>query len=83
MSSAQFRLLGHVSLSLTVTFLISGCGEAEVEPNDTALEVARNTEQPVLDLGADDWAGWGVLTDLDDVDSWLIADQGDGMEGLA
>ena len=83
MTSAHCRSTGYGCVAITLTILIAGCGEPEVEPNDTALEVARNTEQPILDLGADDWAGWGVLTDGDDVDSWLIVNQSDGMEGLA
>ena len=70
-------------LCITLTTLMSGCGEPEVEPNDTALQAAGNPEQPILDLGADDWAAWGVLTGTDDVDAWLIADRGDGMEGFA
>jgi hypothetical protein len=83
MTSAHRRFVGYGCLSIALSMVLSGCGEPEVEPNDTAFEVAANSEQPILDLGADDWAAWGVLTSSEDVDTWLIADQGDGMEGLA
>ncbi len=73
----------YSGLFITLAMVIPGCGEPEVEPNDTALQAAANQEQPILDLGAGDWAAWGILAGPDDVDSWLVADLGGGMEGLA
>ena len=43
MTSADCRFLAYGCLSITSIMLIQGCGEPEVEPNDTALEVAANT----------------------------------------
>lgn len=54
-----------------------------MEPNDTALQAAQNPEHPTLDMGANDWAGWGVLTGSGDVDTWLVTDLGSDMEGIA
>ena len=76
-------IAAYSCLSIALTTLMSGCGEPEVEPNDTALLAAENPEQPILDLGADHWAAWGVLSGPDDVDAWLVADRNDDMEGFA
>lgn len=73
----------YSGLFITVTMLVPGCGEPEVEPNNTALQALTNPQQPILDLGASDWAAWGILAGTNDVDAWIVADQGNGMEGFA
>jgi hypothetical protein len=83
MLSTQQAFKAYSGLFITLAMVIPGCGEPEVEPNDTALEAAANQAQPTLDMSANESAAWGILTDPDDVDSWLMADLGGGMEGVA